>query len=153
VAKPGTEISLLFDLFVAANRVRRLIEAALAEAPLRGDEYAVYSLLFEAGPLTATEMGRALGMPLTTVLDHLRAMESRRHLRRAPHPRDGRAQHVSLTIAGVTVHRRTNAAWEPMRKQLEESLSLPIGEVRRALGALGMAARAGLERYEGRLAV
>lgn len=153
MSEPQPDISLLFDLFVAVSRVRRLIETALAEAPLRGDEYAVYSLLFEKGPMTASEMGRALGMPLTTVLDQLRTMTARKHLRRSPHPRDGRAQHVSLTMAGVTAHRRTNAFWEPMREQLEAALPMPIGQVRQALRALDAAARAGLQAHDGRAAV
>ncbi len=138
--QPGREISLLFDLFVVNQRVRRLLSAALADVPLRADEYAVYSLLFEQGPLTATEMARRMGMPLTTVLDYLRAMDERRHLRRERHPRDGRAQQLSLTMAGITEHRRTNRAWEVMRVRLEQSLSVPTKDVRRALQALDDAA-------------
>lgn len=146
--QPGREISLLFDLFVLNQRVRRLVTAALADVTLRADEYAVYSLLFEQAPLTATEMARRMGMPLTTVLDYLRVMGKRRHLRRDPHPRDGRAQQLSLTLAGVAEHRRTNRAWEVMRAELERSLSMPVKDVRRALQALDDAvvvALAGLE--------
>jgi len=148
VAQPGREISLLFDLFVLNQRVRRLLSAALAEVSLRADEYAVYSLLFEQGPLTATEMARRMAMPLTTVLDYLRAMDDRRHLRREPHPRDGRAQQLSLTMAGITEHRRTNRAWELMRVRLEQSLSVPTKDVRRALQALDDAVVAALARLE-----
>ena len=146
--QPGREISLLFDLFVVNQRVRRLLSAALTDVSLRADEYAVYSLLFEQGPLTATEMARRMGMPLTTVLDYLRAMDDRRHLRREPHPRDGRAQQLSLTIAGVTEHRRTNRAWELMRVRLEQSLSVPTKDVRRALQALDDAVVTALARLE-----
>jgi DNA-binding MarR family transcriptional regulator len=146
--QPGREISLLFDLFVVNQRVRRLLSVALAEVSLRADEYAVYSLLFEQGPLTATEMAGRMGMPLTTVLDYLRAMDDRRHLRREPHPRDGRAQQLSLTIAGVTEHRRTNRAWERMRVRLEQSLSVPTKDVRRALQALDDAVVTALARLE-----
>jgi DNA-binding MarR family transcriptional regulator len=124
--------------------VRRLVEAALAEAPLRADEYAVYSLIFEAGPLTASEISRMTGIPLTTVLDHFRAMEARGHLAREPHPTDGRALHASLTTAGLDDFGRTNAAWEPMRRQLEESLSVPEPVIRSALQSLDDAARSGL---------
>ena len=99
--QPGREISLLFDLFVVNQRVRRLLSATLTDVSLRADEYAVYSLLLEQAPLTATEMARRMGMPLTTLLDYLRVMEERRHLRRERHPRDGRAQQLSLTMAGL----------------------------------------------------
>jgi DNA-binding MarR family transcriptional regulator len=134
--QPGRRISLLFDLFVVSQRVRRLVGIALEDAELRADEYAVYSLLFEQGPLTATEMARRMGMPLTTVLDYARAMDERGHLRRDRHPRDGRAQQLSLTMAGTAAHRRTNAYWEVMRARLERGLSMPVRDVRRALHAL-----------------
>jgi DNA-binding MarR family transcriptional regulator len=133
---PGRRISLLFDLFVLNQRVRRLLAAALADVELRADEYAVYSLLFEQGPLTASQMAHRMGMPLTTLLDYVRAMDSRGHLRRVQHPRDGRAQQLSLTMAGITAHRRTHAAWEAMRVQLERGLAVPARDIRRALQAL-----------------
>lgn len=148
VTQPGREISLLFDLFVLNQRVRRLMAAALADVGLRADEYAVYSLLLEQAPLTATEMSRRMGMPLTTVLDYLRVMDDRRHLRRERHPRDGRAQQLSLTLAGVTEQRRTNRAWEVMRVSLERSLPIPAKDVRRALQALDDAVGAALARLE-----
>ena len=148
VKQPGREISLLFDLFVVNQRVRRLLAGALADVGLRADEYAVYSLLFEQAPLTATEMARRMGMPLTTVLDYLRAMDDRRHLRRERHPKDGRAQQLSLTMAGITEQRRTNRAWEVMRVNLERSLPIPAKDVRRALQALDDAVIAALARQE-----
>ena len=146
--QPGRHISLLFDLFVLNQRVRRLLSLALADVTLRADEYAVYSLLFEQGPLTATEMARRMGMPLTTLLDYLRAMEGRRHLRRDPHPRDGRAQQLSLTLSGTAEHRRTNIAWEVMRGKLERSLRIPVSDVRRALQALDDAVTSSLANLE-----
>jgi len=146
--QPGRSVSLLFDLFVVNQRVRRVLAAGLADVQLRADEYAVYGLLFEQGPLTATEMARRMGMPLTTVLDYLRSMSSRGHLRREPHPTDGRAQHLSLTISGVAEHRRTNAAWEVVRSRLERSLPMPIEQVRAALHALDDAAAAVLGELE-----
>lgn len=148
VKQPGREISLLFDLFVVNQRVRRLMTAALADVGLRADEYAVYSLLFEQAPLTATEMARRMGMPLTTVLDYLKAMDDRHHLRRERHPKDGRAQQLSLTMAGITEQRRTNRAWEVMRVNLERSLPIPAKDVRRALQALDDAVIAALARQE-----
>ncbi len=143
-------MSLLFDFFVLNQRLRRVLTAALAETALRPDEYAVYSLLFEQGPLTATEVARRMGMPLTTVLDYLRVMEARGHLRREPHPRDGRAQHLNLTLAGVSEHRRTNAAWEIARVRLEGALATPLADVRRALHALDDAAIVVLDEWEAR---
>ena len=146
--EPGRRISLLFDLFVVNQKVRRLLGIALEDAELRSDEYAVYSVLFEQAPLTASEMARRMGMPLTTVLDYVRAMDERGHLRRNRHPRDGRSQQLSLTMAGTAAHRRTNAYWEVMRVRLERGLSMPVRDVRRALHALDDATTAALQATE-----
>jgi DNA-binding MarR family transcriptional regulator len=148
--RPGRNISLLFDLFVLNQRVRRLLSLALADVALRADEYAVYSLLFEQGPMTATEMAHRMGMPLTTLLDYLKAMDGRGHLRRDPHPRDGRAQQLSLTLAGTAEHRSTHAAWEVMRVRLERSLPIPVADTRRALQAFDDAVTSALDDLESR---
>jgi DNA-binding MarR family transcriptional regulator len=134
------DISLLFDFFVTSQRIRRVLSDAMAESGMRPDEYAVYSLLFDKGPLTATEMAEAVGMPLSTVLDYLKAMSSDGHIDRMPHPSDGRALQLRLSRTGVAAHRRAHDHWEVMRKQIERNLSLPVGQVRRALQALGDAA-------------
>ncbi len=152
VKQPGREISLMFDLFVLNQHVRRLMTAALADADLRADEYAVYGLLFEQAPLTATEMARRMGMPLTTLLDYLSAMDERHHLRREPHPRDGRAQQLSLRMAGITAHRRTNRIWEVMRANLERSLPIPVNDLRRALQGFDDAVIAALAKHEAKAA-
>ena len=145
---PGREISLLFDLFVVNQRVRRLVAAALATVSLRADEYAVYSLLWEQAPLTATEMARRMAMPLTTVLDYLAAMDERGHLRRQRHPRDGRAQHLSLTLAGVSEFRRTSRAWGVMSARLDASLPKAGASIRRSLHELDDAVAQTLEHFE-----
>jgi DNA-binding MarR family transcriptional regulator len=134
------EISLLFDFFVTAQRLRRVLADGMAESGLRPDEYAVYSLLFEREPLTATQMAEYLGMPLTTVLDYIKSMTAAGHVVRTAHPFDGRATELSLSRAGARAHRRANAHWEVVRKQIEENLSIPIADVRRALHALDDAA-------------
>jgi DNA-binding MarR family transcriptional regulator len=134
------DISLLFDLFVTSQRIRRVLSDAMAESGMRPDEYAVYSLLFDKGPLTATEMSETLGMPLTTVLDYVKAMSSDGHVDRMPHPGDGRALQLHLTRSGVAAHRRAHDHWEVVRKRIEGKLSMPVGQVRRALQALGDAA-------------
>src|SRR5215469_11868746 len=93
-------ISLLFDVFVVHQRVRALLARALVGCELRADEYAVYSVLFERGPLTPTQLAAGLAMPVTTTLDYLRAMTRRGHVRRARNPADGRSYMVSLTMEG-----------------------------------------------------
>lgn len=130
------DISLLFDFFVTSQRLRRVLSDWLAEADMRPDEYAVYSLLFERGPLTATQMAGFLAMPLSTVLDYAKAMIGAGHVVRTSHPCDGRAVELSLNRSGIAAHRRAHARWEVIRKQIETNLSVPLDQVRRSLAAL-----------------
>lgn len=134
------DISLLFDLFVTSQRVRRVLSEGMARSGLKPDEYAVYSLLFEQAPLTATEMADLMGMPLTTVLDYLKTMSAAGHLERAPHPNDGRALQLRLSRSGVAAQKRASQHWNVVRLRLERSLDLPVDQVRRALQALDEAA-------------
>jgi DNA-binding MarR family transcriptional regulator len=138
----GQDVSLLFDFFVASQRLRRVLAAGLEESGMRPDEYAVYSSLFEAGPMTASQMAEDLGMPLTTVLEYLRAMDAAGHLVRTAHPFDGRAIDVNLNRAGVAAHRRANRHWEVVRRRIEHGLAVPLPQVRRSLQALAAAAEA-----------
>jgi DNA-binding MarR family transcriptional regulator len=144
------DVSLLFDLFVASQRVRRVLADGMAGSGMKADEYAVYSLLFMHGPLTATEMARQLGLPLSTALDYLKSIDAAGHLERGPHPADGRAVQVALNSAGIAAQVRANASWEVVRKQLEGSLRLPKADVRAALQALDDAAAAALETKRAR---
>src|SRR5690349_20001613 len=111
------DVSLLFDFFVVSQRLRRVLTAALAESGMRPDEYAVYSLLQEKGPLTATEMAELMAMPLTTVLEYLKAMTAAGHVVRTAHPFDGRATLVRLNRRGLAAQERAHAHWEVARRQ------------------------------------
>src|SRR5712692_170176 len=116
------EVSLLFDLFVVSQRVRRVLADGMAGSGMRPDEYAVYSLLFMEGPITATEMAQQLGLPLSTVLDYLKAIDAAGHLDRDRHPDDGRAVQVALNSKGIAAQVRANKHWEVVSKQIEGSL-------------------------------
>jgi len=138
------DVSLLFDLFVVSQRVRRVLADGMAGSGMRPDEYAVYSLLFMEGPITATEMAQQLGLPLSTVLDYLKAIDAAGHLDRDRHPDDGRAVQVALNSKGIAAQVRANKHWEVVRKQIEGSLRMPKTEVRAALVALDDAAATAL---------
>ena len=143
------DISLLFDVFVVHQRVRALLARALSESELRADEYAVYSVLFERGSLSPTQLAACLAMPVTTTLDYVRVMMGRGHIRRARNPADGRSYTVSLTMEGLSAHRRTNAAWNVAVRRLEDALGMPVPQVRAALQALDDAAGAALAQFAG----
>ena len=119
--------SLLFDVFVLGQRVRQLVAAGLADAPLRPEEYAVYSVVFEEEAVSPTAMATTMSMPLTTVADYVRLMESRGHARRIPNPRDGRSYLLVLTASGRRAHRETNRFFE--RVHAAFSTALPDGGV------------------------
>jgi len=138
------DVSLLFDLFVVSQRVRRVLADGMAGSGMRPDEYAVYSLLFMEGPITATEMAQQLGLPLSTVLDYLKAIDAAGHLERDRHPDDGRAVQVALNSKGIAAQVRANKHWEVVRKLIEGSLRMPKTEVRAALVALDDAAATAL---------
>jgi DNA-binding MarR family transcriptional regulator len=142
---PERRISLLFDVFVLNQHLRSLLTRALEGTGISPDQYAVYSLLFEAGSLSPTDMATRMGMPLTTLLDYLRPMLRRHHVSRGRHPRDGRSYLVTLTARGLAVFRRANAAWNEAIRRLEPGVKMPVGDVRRALHALDDAAVAALE--------
>lgn len=118
--------SLLFDVFVLDQRIGQLLETAMADSPLRPEDYAVYSVVFEEEAVSPTAMAAELSMPLTTVVDYLRLMESRGHCRRMANPKDGRSYLVTLTAAGLRAHREANLLFE---KAYDAFLAaLPEGE-------------------------
>ena len=142
------DISLLFNFFVTGQRIRRLLGEAMAPSGMKPDEYAVYSLLFERAPLTATEMSDFLGMPLSTVLDYLKAMTDAGHLSRLRHPDDGRAVQLRLSARGMAAFRRAHDYFEVVHRQFVSSLALPVDRVKLALEAMDDAAQ-NLSRLSG----
>ena len=119
---PDHQTSLLFDVFVLGQRTRALVAEAMRDAEMRPDEYAAYSVVFESGPLTQTDLADRLGMAVTTVADHVRTMVERRHLRKRPHPADQRAALLSLTPEGTRAHRRASRSFEVAARAMSDHL-------------------------------
>jgi DNA-binding MarR family transcriptional regulator len=142
--RPDRHTSLLFDVFVLGQRARALVEAAMQDADLRPDEYAAYSVVFEMAPITLTGMARELGMPLTTVADHVRTMLTRGHLRRRPDERDGRAWMLLLTPSGLHAHRAASRKFERAHRALLKAMSLEEDEARATIRTVAEAAERGL---------
>jgi MarR family transcriptional regulator for hemolysin len=147
-SQPGRRTSLLFDVFILGQRTRALVNEAMADAGLRPDEYAAYSVVFEMPLITLTEMAIQLAMPVTTVAEYVRAMTERGHLRIKPDPTDRRARPLALTPAGLRAHRQASRSFErahrALRRELgpsdedatREVLQRLAGSVERALGSL-----------------
>jgi len=140
----GSRLSILFDVFALGQQVRTLLATAMRGAGLRPDEYAAYSVVFEDGPVTMTELAKALGMPLTTAADYVKAMVGRGHVRREAHPSDQRATVLTLTPDGLRAHRRANRSFERAYQALRKELTVDETAARELLQALaGSATRAG----------
>jgi MarR family transcriptional regulator, temperature-dependent positive regulator of motility len=138
-----TTYSIFFDLFVLGQRVRGLLAATMADAPLRPEEYATYSVVFEDEAVSPTQMAAQLSMPLTTVVDAIRVMERRGHARRMANPRDGRSYLVVLTGEGLRAHAEANRRFEVAYRAF--AAALPDGEEatrRQVAGLLAAAERA-----------
>jgi DNA-binding MarR family transcriptional regulator len=150
---PDHQTSLLFDVFVLGQRTRVLIAEAMRDAGMRPDEYAAYSVVFEAGPLTQTDVAEHLGMAVTTVADYVRTMVERRHLRKRPHPTDQRAALLSLTPEGIRAHRRASRSFEVAARAMSEQLPpLDEGTAREVLQRLSTSAANALGAIPGRRA-
>jgi DNA-binding MarR family transcriptional regulator len=140
-----TTYSLFFDVFVLGQRIRELLATAMASSPLRPEEYAVYSVVFEDEAVSPTSMAAQLSMPLTTVVDAIRTMERRGHVRRLPNPRDGRSYLVVLTGEGLRAHAEAHAGFEVGYRafvaELPDGESVAQQEVAKLLAAAGRAIR------------
>jgi DNA-binding MarR family transcriptional regulator len=143
---PDHEMSLLFDVFVLGQRTRALVTEAMRDAEMRPDEYAAYSVVFEAGPLTQTDLAERLGIAVTTVADYVRTMVESRHLRRRPHPADQRAALLSLTPEGIRAHRRASRSFEVAARAMSEHIApLDEGHARQTLQRLTASAERALD--------
>jgi DNA-binding MarR family transcriptional regulator len=87
-------------LFALNQQLGSLLAQAMARAPLRPADFAVYSTLRLLQPTTPTELATTLGMRVTTLSSLLTKMERQGHLCRELNPADGRSRLISLTAAG-----------------------------------------------------
>ena len=135
--RPERRISLSFDVFAVSQRLGAYLDRALEGTGVRPAEYAVYSLMLEAGPRTPTELAAMLGVPPSTLSTYIAAMLGRGDARRIPNPADGRSVQVVLTDRGRAVVRRVNPAFTHAQQLLEANLDRPLDEVRAVLVELG----------------
>lgn len=96
----------------------------MANSPLTPEEYAIYSAIFEDEQITPSGMAQRLGMPLTTVMDHVARLEAHGHARRTVDPRDRRASLITLTAAGMAAHHDANRYFE--RAYASFASALPV---------------------------
>jgi len=135
-----SERTILLDVFAANQKRERLIAEALAETDLPPEDHPVYVYIGVEGPLTPTELARALGMPLSTVLFRMRRLQRRGHAERIPNPEDGRSYLLRLTPSGE----RLLAFARPLFRARALAVEARLGDervaaLREALDELGRA--------------
>jgi DNA-binding MarR family transcriptional regulator len=130
---PQRRISLPFEIFAASQRLGTYLDRALEETGIRPAEYAVYSLMLEAGPRTPSELAAMLGMPTSTLSTYLTAMLGRGDAKRMPNPADGRSVRVVLTDRGRGVVRAVNPPFTRAVLAFEAGLDRPVADVRAVL--------------------
>jgi DNA-binding MarR family transcriptional regulator len=149
--QPGRSTSILFDVYVLGQRTRALVASAMNDAGLRADVYAAYSVVFETGAVTLTDLAARLGMPVTTVADTVRAMTEAGHVRRKPHPTDRRAALLALTPAGLRAHRRASRSFEVAYQAMRRELgALDEDSAREVLQQLTRSAERALDSLQAR---
>jgi DNA-binding MarR family transcriptional regulator len=101
------------------------------------DGYAVLSLIGARGSVRLTDFSAELGLPLTTMSDVVRRLESRGLVRRRRNPEDGRSSLFELTARG---DREWRSGWGALQR-IDDRLAqdLDFEEMRGALSELGSA--------------
>ena len=93
-------LTLLYQLYLTNQSARRFMRMALADAPLSGEEFALFSYLYANGPRTLSQAARDLGTPVTSLATTLAPLIDTERITRRRHPRDRRARLLSLTDTG-----------------------------------------------------
>jgi DNA-binding MarR family transcriptional regulator len=135
------EISVLFDVWLLMHLVSGVLDQALTEHGLSGDEFGLYSLLRGFGPVTPTQIARWTGMPATTVSAALRRVTARGHVERMPHSDDRRSYLVGLSDAGVAAHAEAASSFRTVARRVSDALGEDETAQRAALQRLDHALR------------
>ncbi|MGO8958507.1 MAG: MarR family winged helix-turn-helix transcriptional regulator [Streptosporangiaceae bacterium] len=134
--------TLLFDMWVAANSARAVLDEALRPSGLGAEEFALYSAIRRDGGITPTELASLMALPPTTVSSIVGRLERRGHARRAPNPGDGRSYRIELTAAGMAAHAAAARLFAPVLAKVESALAAEVAGARALLAAIRDAVRA-----------
>src|SRR3954463_12279971 len=138
--------NVLFDTWLAARAASALLDSALAGPGLDAEDFAVYSVLRQAGEISPGELARWMSAPATTVSSHVKRLVARGHVRQVPHPEDGRSYRITLTDAGQHAHTTAGRHFLPALTAVEAALPQPAGDVQQALRDLHAAIDAAAQR-------
>lgn len=136
--------NILVDVWLASTLAERLVDDLLADERLSTDEFALYGLIADLGPVTASELARWTGMPMTTLSTLVRRCVARGELTRVPNPDDRRSAHLALSDEGMALYRRCVPPLLDALRDLGERLPTSESTVRLALQDLDAGLRATL---------
>src|SRR5437867_4321540 len=129
--------TVLFEVFWAQQKRKRLIETALAGLELPAEDYPFYVMIGAEGPWTPTGLAERLMMPLSTVIFRVKRLERRGHAERVPNPDDGRSFLIRLTRDGQRLLERARPAFRDYAEAVEARLGEDgVEALRRGLLAL-----------------
>jgi DNA-binding MarR family transcriptional regulator len=142
-ASPDGRDSLGALIGMVRGEIVRAIEGDLAAlgADLKFTQFHVLKRLANMGPMTATELARAVDLDGGAMTRQLDQLETKGYLRRQPHEQDRRALRIELTEAGVALwrhlHESNVATLERAQKDLSaEERSQLLDYLQRVLCAL-----------------
>jgi DNA-binding MarR family transcriptional regulator len=127
------DVDPLFMVWLTARSTEDLLDRVLAPTGVKGDEFAIYSVLAARPGITPSELSRWMAAPPTSVSSYVKRLEARGHLTRRPHPRDRRSYRIHLTAAGRRTHQAAVTQFTPVRTHVIEALAEEEGPVREAL--------------------
>lgn len=131
--KGDDQSNVLFDTWLTARAAIALLDGALAGTGLDAEDFAVYSVLHQAGEISPGELARWMSAPATTVSSHIKRLVARGHVRQVPHPEDRRSYRITLTDAGRQAHATAGRDFQPALTAVEAALHTPASDVQQAL--------------------
>jgi DNA-binding MarR family transcriptional regulator len=98
------------DLSLAIGQFVRRLRSAINPSELNLSQMCALARLDENGPMTTADLARAESMKPQSMGAILASLEEEEHVRRRPHPKDGRQILFVLTAKGTEERRRHSVA-------------------------------------------
>jgi len=129
----SSEKNIFVDIWLVSLLTTRLVTELLDTSVLSPDEFALYGLIVDFGPVTAADLTRATGLAPTTLSGVLHRCEHRGELHRIDNPADRRSSIVTLTERGEAVYRKALPPLIEAVGDIAKELGGQHDSVRRAL--------------------
>lgn len=122
---PAPEESLGVLLGLVRSEIVRTMEAELAAlgVGLRFTQFLILKRLARLGPMTASELARAVELDGGAMTRQLDQLEGKGYLRRCPHEQDRRALRIELTDQGTALWQQLTDCNERVLEAAQRSLS------------------------------